>query len=155
MKRDPETKILSLCLVMKYAQYGSILRHLHKNGKFLEEQARTIMMQLILAIDLTHRKGIIHRDIKADNILLMDRNEWKVCISDLGLACRIDDEVEKRVKCGTPGYVAPEVLLGLPFTTKADIFSLGSFMYNLITCGSLFVGRNNKELLAANKYVNP
>jgi serine/threonine protein kinase len=113
------------------------------------------MMQLILAIDLMHRNDIIHRDIKADNILLMDREKWQVSISDLGLACSMDDEVERRVKCGTPGYVAPEVLLGIPFTPKADIFSLGCFMFNMITCSNLFGGRNNREILAANKHINP
>lgn len=140
---------------MKYARHGSILRQLHKHGKFNEDQSRTIMMQLILAIDLMHRKNMIHRDIKADNILIMEKTDWKVCISDLGLACRQDDEVERRIKCGTPGYVGPEVLQGQPFTAKADIFSLGCLMFNLVTCGSLFIGSNNREILAANKYINP
>ena len=58
---------------MKFAKYGTILKHLQKKEKFTEEEIRTIMAQLILAIDLMHRKNIIHRDIKPDNILLMDR----------------------------------------------------------------------------------
>ena len=58
---------------MKFAKYGTILKHLQKKERFTEEEIRTIMAQLILAIDLMHRKNIIHRDIKPDNILLMDR----------------------------------------------------------------------------------
>lgn len=58
---------------MKLAKYGSILKHLQKKQKFTEEQIRTIMAQMLLAIDLMHRKNIIHRDIKPDNILLMDK----------------------------------------------------------------------------------
>lgn len=50
------------------------------------------MEQLILAVDLMQRKNIVHRDIKPDNILLMDKKEFKICISDLGLACRATDE---------------------------------------------------------------
>ena len=60
---------------MKLAKYGSILKHLHKKSKFTEEEIRTIMAQLILAVDLMHRNNIIHRDIKPDNILVMDREE--------------------------------------------------------------------------------
>jgi serine/threonine protein kinase len=58
---------------MAFAKYGSILKHLQKKNGFSEEEIRTIMAQLILAVDLMHRKNIIHRDIKPDNILLMDR----------------------------------------------------------------------------------
>lgn len=113
------------------------------------------MAQLLLAIDLMHRKGLIHRDIKPDNILIVDRKELQICISDLGLACRADDEKESKLKCGTPGYVAPEVLKGAPFSTKADIFSVGSFFFNMITCSNLFMGRSGQEMLIANKYQNP
>ena len=102
-----------------------------------------------------HRKNIIHRDIKPDNILLMDKNDLQICISDLGLACKADDENEVKSKCGTPGYVAPEVLKGQPFTKKSDIFSIGGFFFNLVTNSNLFPGRNGKEMLIANKFQNP
>lgn len=49
------------------------------------------MAQMLLAVDLIHRNNIIHRDLKPDNILIMDKNLMKICISDLGLACRADD----------------------------------------------------------------
>lgn len=57
---------------MNYAKDGSLMNYLHKQGKLAESQARSIMMQLLLALDLMHRTGIIHRDIKSDNILLLD-----------------------------------------------------------------------------------
>jgi serine/threonine protein kinase len=59
--------------------------------------------------------------------------EVKICIADLGLACRGTDIEKTRIKCGTPSYIDPDVLNNHPFTTKSDIFSLGSLLFNLIT----------------------
>lgn len=59
-------------MVINYARDGSILKHLFRKEKFTEQEIKTIMEQLLLAVDLMHRKKIIHRDIKPDNILLMD-----------------------------------------------------------------------------------
>jgi serine/threonine protein kinase len=140
---------------MKYAPNGSLLKHLQKKLKFSEEEIRTVMAQLLLAVDLMHRKGIIHRDLKPDNILLMDIKSLKVCISDLGLACKETDQEEIYERCGTPGYVAPEVLKGSHFRPKSDIFSLGCFFFNMITHVSLYTGRNAKEVLVQNKHMNP
>lgn len=99
-----------------------------------------------------HRKNIIHRDLKPDNILLIDKDVLQICISDLGLACRLDDAKEIGMKCGTPGYVAPEILRGIRlFTTKADIFSLGCFLFNMLTNTNLFQGQEARAILMANK----
>ena len=92
---------------------------------------------------------------KPDNILLTNKEDLQVCLSDLGLACNEDDKEQIDFRCGTPGYVAPEVLKGYGFSPKCDIFSLGCLLYNLITDRSLFMGSNQKEVLLANKFKNP
>lgn len=88
-----------------------------------------------------HSKNIVHRDIKPANILLSSEDEkvLDLRLADFGLAkkYKIGDFLTDR--CGTPTYIAPEILRGEKYSTKVDIFSLGSLMYNLITGSYLFV----------------
>ena len=112
------------------------------------------MIQLILTVDLMQQKGIYHRDLKPENILILDDVELKVCIADLGLACRASDVNELTFKCGTPGYVAPCILKGFPCGNKSDIFSLGCLFYNIVTGKALFSGQDHQSVLFKNKYLD-
>jgi len=82
-----------------------------------------------------HQKRIVHRDLKPENILLNSKEDGvlDVRIADFGLAVELQEEEKLTKKCGTPSYIAPEVLEGNGYDFKADIFSLGSLMYNLTT----------------------
>jgi serine/threonine protein kinase len=87
-----------------------------------------------------HNLGIIHRDLKLDNILLNSKEEgiYDVRIADFGLAKQIKKDEVLYNKCGSPTYIAPEILLGQGYTLSADIFSLGSVMFNLAAGRYLF-----------------
>ena len=107
-------------------------------------------MQLLLTMDFIHKKGVVHRDIKLDNILInkIEEGDLKVKIADFGMASYIKGQGQQNVeyssqlymKCGTPGYVAPEILCGNGYNQKCDMFSMGSLMFNILTGLYLFSG---------------
>jgi serine/threonine protein kinase len=85
----------------------------------------------------------------------MDMKYLSVCITDLGLACLVTDKDGLEVKCGTPGYVAPEILKQRKASPKVDIFSLGSLIFNMLTGLSMYRGVTAQEVLLQNKHANP
>ena len=89
-----------------------------------------------MALDFFQKKKIIHRDIKLDNVLITKIEEQKfyeIRIADFGLATfTLEDEMLKH-RCGSPGYVAPEILRGKFYNYKADVFSAGSIFFNLLS----------------------
>ena len=107
------------------------------------------------AVKCLHSKNLLHRDIKPDNILVMDSLASSIKISDLGLSCSLMDEAELRVKCGTPGYCDPQVLQGRKFERKSDIFSIGCLMFNIATKQNLFSGYTCNQIIKQNITFNP
>ena len=101
------------------------------------------MEQLLLALDFFQIKKIVHRDIKLENILVKtieDQKQYEIRIADFGLSAFTSKDELLLHKCGSPGYVAPEVFTGSGYTYKIDIFSLGAVFFNLLTGRYLFIG---------------
>lgn len=84
-----------------------------------------IMTQLLLTVDFMHKSGIIHRDLKIENILInqINENDYDVKVADFGLALKIC-EIESQISniCGSATYIAPEILRGLGYGKNCDIF---------------------------------
>jgi len=121
------------------------LMELHKRRKAVTEpETRYYMNQIVLGVQYLHRNQIIHRDLKLGNLFLTDDMEVK--IGDLGLATKIDyDGERKKTLCGTPNYIAPEVLSKKGHSYEVDIWSLGCIMYTLLVGKPPFETSSLKE----------
>ena len=96
-------------------------------------------------------KNIIHRDIKPENIIFRKSNDFsELALVDLGFATYVKDFNKLFTRCGTPGYVAPEVLNDLPYNCKADIFSLGVIFFMMLSGNVPFPSQSYNELVEAN-----
>ncbi|KAJ4979757.1 hypothetical protein NE237_010537 [Protea cynaroides] len=119
--------------VMEYAKGGELFNKVAK-GKLKEDVARKYFQQLISAVELCHSKGVYHRDLKPENILLDENGNLKV--SDFGLSALAESKRQDgllHTACGTPAYVAPEVINRKGYDgSKADIWSCGVILYVML-----------------------
>ena len=101
------------------------------------------------------RNRIIHRDLKPENIMFRKENAWDLAICDFGLATYADEEKYLFVRCGTPGFVAPEIINIRDMTTKSDpisdVFSAGVIFHHLLLGCSVFEGKKYNETLTQNR----
>ncbi|PWN30723.1 Pkinase-domain-containing protein, partial [Jaminaea rosea] len=121
-----------LWIVMDYAEGGSV-RTLMRTGPIAEQYAVIIVRETLVALSYLHKAGVIHRDIKAANILLT--NQGKILLCDFGVAASLVSTAAKRTTfVGTPYWMAPEVITtGKSYDQSADIWSLGITIYEMVT----------------------
>ena len=105
-------------------------------------------MPIVDAIRYCHAQGIIHRDIKPENLLFSSKDMSKsvLKISDFGLARFVEEDVFATTTCGTPGYVAPEVLKQMPYKEPCDFWSVGVVLFILLSGSPPFYDEDNFEL---------
>ena len=133
-------------LVMPLASKGQLYRVLKKFRKFDERTAAQILRETISALQYLHsfKPPIIHRDIKPENLLLNEGG--RVLLADYGWSnFNVEGDVRKTF-CGTPEYIAPEMLMKKGHDTRVDIWSIGILMLELLSGYSPFVAKSNQEL---------
>ncbi|XP_017565488.1 serine/threonine-protein kinase SIK1 [Pygocentrus nattereri] len=129
-----ETKDM-LYIVTEFAKNGEMFDYLASNGRLSEEEARRTFWQILTAVEYCHRHGIVHRDLKAENLLLDDNMNIK--LADFGFGNFYVPGEPLSTWCGSPPYAAPEVFEGKVYEgPQLDIWSLGVVLYVLV-CGSL------------------
>ncbi|RKO99416.1 hypothetical protein CXG81DRAFT_30214 [Caulochytrium protostelioides] len=122
-------------LVMELVTGGELFDDIVGRGKYGERDAANLVHKILKAIDYLHCLGIAHRDLKPENLLLSDKSATpKVMISDFGLSKIFNDEEVTKTACGTPGYVAPEVLKRQGYGREVDLWSIGVITY-IFLCG--------------------
>lgn len=133
---------------MEYATKGSLFDFIYDQNKkrYLPESTIIdIFTQICLAVKYIHDRKILHRDIKPENILVCDNGIIK--LGDFGFARRLESTGAKvRTRAGTPLFTSPEMLMGLRYSTPADIWSLGCVLYELCSKKVPFNGQNVDEV---------
>lgn len=120
-----------LYLVMEYIKGGDLFGRVMNVKTFKIEEICFIIKQILVALEYLHQFGIFHRDVKLQNILLCSDDKFDIKLIDFGLADFYYKKEFVHNKCGTPGYIAPEILNDENYDTKIDIFSLGIIFYIL------------------------
>ncbi|KAA0713854.1 Serine/threonine-protein kinase ULK1 [Triplophysa tibetana] len=152
-------------LVMEYCNGGDLAEYLHSKGSLSEDTIRVLLQQLAGAMSVLRSKGIIHRDLKPQNILLSYNtcrraNPNNICIklADFGFARYLQGDTMAATLCGSPMYMAPEVIMSQNYDAKADLWSVGTIIFQCLTGKAPFKASTPQELrqfYERNQSLNP
>lgn len=120
----------NLCLVTEFLERGSLSHILYNQDNHLNwEHKKSIAQDIATGMAYLHKNSIIHRDVKSSNMLVAA--DWKVKIADFGFS-RVKADNQTMTQCGTVAWTAPEIFEGLHYTEKADVFSYGVILWELV-----------------------
>ena len=127
-----------LYFVIEFVNGGDLMFHMQKQRKLPEDHARFYSAEIVLALNFLHSRFVIYRDLKLDNVLL--DSDGHIKLTDYGM-CKegmVGENAVTYTFCGTPNYIAPEILRGLPYGFSVDWWALGVLMYEMMAGKSPF-----------------
>ena len=134
-------------LVMEYMEGGELFDRIVKKTFYSEKEARDLVYILLSTIHYCHRHNVVHRDLKPENLLLSSLDDdAHVKLADFGFAIQAEGYSSLKTQCGTPGYVAPEILSTQPYGKAVDMWSIGVITYILLGGYPPFHDDNQKVL---------
>ncbi|XP_063448696.1 serine/threonine-protein kinase unc-51-like isoform X2 [Mytilus trossulus] len=140
-------------LVMEYCNGGDLADYLQVKGTLSEETIAAFLRQIAAAMKALNAKGIVHRDLKPQNILLChsgkpnpQASEMRLKIADFGFARFLNDGVMAATLCGSPMYMAPEVIMSLQYDAKADLWSIGTIVFQCLKGKAPFQAQTPQQL---------
>lgn len=136
---------LRLFFVMPFVRGGELYRFFKARRRFKEKEVKFYAVQIALALGYLHRKGIVHRDLKLENILVDMDGYLKII--DFGLAKMLDSGGMTKTYCGTPEYLAPEMILQTGHNFAIDWWALGILIYEMRIGVTPFFNKNKNLLL--------
>eukprot|EP01027_Heterolobosea_sp_BB2_P016967 GEZU01024076.1.p1 GENE.GEZU01024076.1~~GEZU01024076.1.p1 ORF type:complete len:331 (+),score=90.96 GEZU01024076.1:85-1077(+) len=143
---ENETKVYLVMELLTGGELFDRIVNVYPNG-YSEKTASQLVTKIIKAIQYLNSKGIVHRDLKPENLLYEDeRDDSDIKITDFGLAKIAKGEMLLKTACGTPNYVAPEVLLNEGYDSAVDMWSVGVILYILLCGFPPFYSESTPEL---------
>ncbi|PIA47739.1 hypothetical protein AQUCO_01400384v1 [Aquilegia coerulea] len=138
----------SVFLVLEFCAGGNLASYIQRHGSVKEQIAKRFTLQLGAGLEVLHTHHIIHRDLKPENILLSTAAcDAVLKISDFGLSRRTNPGDYAETVCGSPLYMAPEVLEFKTYDDKVDMWSVGAILFELLNGHPPFHGKNNVQIL--------
>eukprot|EP01038_Epipyxis_sp_PR26KG_P013634 gene13634-18295_t len=138
---------LDFYIVTELVEGGELFDRIVSKSHYTEKEARDLIKMVLETLAYMHSVGIVHRDLKPENLLLCSENDdSNIKVADFGFAKRIIDLSPKETACGTPGYVAPEILRGDRYGAEVDVWSMGVICYVLLAGYPPFYDEDQKRL---------